>query len=156
MCQQDTTSLWEVTNDLSKSEVKWSIASEDAKKSGKQKQGGPRYQDPGPPISSEIPDTHAGTPFPFGARVQAKFQATWYHGTIQGITSRGRLVLFDGYEAEGASEIALHLIRDLVPTEAASVSSNTERATPPQPTVNSTPQRDTGQFTANEQPHRDD
>ena len=52
--QVEAANLWEVTNDLqawcqqtvvelarlSKSEVKWSIASEDVKKSGKQRQGG--------------------------------------------------------------------------------------------------------------------
>ena len=79
----------------------------------------------------------------------------WYHGTIQGITSTGHLVFFDGYEADGASEMTLHLIRDLVPTEIVSTSGNTERPTPPHPTVNSTQRRDAGQFTANQHPQRD-
>ena len=151
--QVEAANLWEVTNDLqtwlrksvvelarlSKSEVKWSIASEEAKKSDKQKQGGPCYQDPGSPISIDIPDTHVVTAFPFGVRVQAKFQTTWYNGTIQDSRSKGHLVLFDGYESHGASTIVLHLIQTLVPTDTASTSSNTEHTTSPQITVDITP-----------------
>ena len=148
VCQVEAAHPREVTNDLQawcqqtvveldrlQSEVKWSIVNEDAKKSGKQRQGGSRHQDPGSPISSDIP----GTPFPFGARVQAKFKGTWYNGTIQDSRSKGHLVLFDGYESHGASTIVLHLIQTLVPTDTASTSSNTEYTTSPQITVDITP-----------------
>ena len=137
---------------LSKSEIKWSISSEDAKKSGKQRQVGSCHQDPGSPILCDTP----GTPFPFGTWVKAKFQGTWYNGTIQGSCSKGLLVLFDGSESQGVSETTLRFIRNLVPTDAAPASNNTEHVTPPQLTVNNTPRRIEGQLSEDGSAQQDD
>ena len=65
-------------------------------------------------------------------------------------------MLFDDYESHGASEIDLHLIQTLVPTDTSSVCSNADHATSPYLTVNSTPQRHAGQFSANELTQQDD
>jgi hypothetical protein len=53
-----------------------------------------------------------GPLLPPGSRVNAQFlDSEWYDGEVCGSFSGGHLILFDGFESEGAYEIAFHLIR---------------------------------------------
>jgi hypothetical protein len=53
-----------------------------------------------------------GPLLPPGSRVNAQFlDNEWYDGVVCGSFSGGHLILFDGFESEGAYEIAFHLIR---------------------------------------------
>jgi hypothetical protein len=69
-----------------------------------------------------------------GARVKAQFlDGEWYDGTIHGNFPSGHLVLFDGFESEGAYEITFDLIQPYMPQR--SQKSQTEAlASPPPPT----------------------
>ncbi len=47
-------------------------------------------------------------PLSLGDRVKTRFKnGKWYDGKIHGNLSKGHLVLFDGYESYGSSEIPL-------------------------------------------------
>lgn len=62
--------------------------------------------------SSQQKPTVPPVRLPPGARVNAQFlDGEWYDGVVQGNFSSGHMVLFEGFETEGAYEISFDLIK---------------------------------------------
>jgi hypothetical protein len=116
------------------------------------KQGGPRQELPTSDACQELPASRPSPPvtstaqWSLGDQVQAKYKGQWYTGKIQGLYPKGHLVLFDGYESQGALKTAFNQIRPFLPVDSAS--NSTERTPSFQPVhfTASTPLRSEGHF----------
>jgi regulator of replication initiation timing len=94
---------------------------------------------PSPPVTSKAQ-------WYLGDQVQAKFMGEWYPGKIQGSYTKGHLVLFDGFESQGAIKTAFNCIKPSQPVDAASNTTDRTSSSQPAHSTASTPFRSEGYF----------
>jgi hypothetical protein len=159
--QEATTDLqsWKQVTDtkleqLLRTEASWSLETSNMKDQTRQKRG--RYQASTSQISSDLQSPTKSSPLSHGDRVWAQFtNGKWYDGNIQGNYPKGHLVLFDGFESDGASKIDFHLIKPYTQVNASFTSA--DQASSAQTTqITSTPQGNEGQPPADEHTQQED